>query len=185
MKAFIAVLIWTIVTISPALAMSGKRQAEPKPPSGLVEAHPIDPVLAFANWCQARLGRLSLDQSQCVTQLNYRFGKKEHHEVWSSAVKVAPNDTVTVTASGSPKVLVGLYEGNTELAPDGTFVAPHDGILAFSAPGKGKKFSVSQVEVRRCFELSGKNTLCASGESTASSEMKKRKRPASVAQSGL
>jgi hypothetical protein len=193
-KAFSYLVILMAITTN-ALAMGGKKQDEPALPKGLtnalganVAATPVvDPVLAFANWCQSRLGRLTPDQSQCVTQLSYRFGKKLRSDVWNSEVKVAPNDSVDVVSTGSPKILVGLNEGPAKAIESEKFVPGVDGILAFSAPGKGKKFSVSQVSVRRCFEASGKAALCNENETTAEENLrsrsfdgKRRKRPASA-----
>lgn len=177
---------------SNAMAMGGKKQQDPLLPSGLVNAlganvaaQAVDPSLAFANWCQARLGRLSPDQAQCVTQLSYRFSKAPHRDLWSSPVKVTTNDTVSVTSSGSPRILVGLNE-TPDMPANGSFVANAEGVLAFSAPAKGKKFSVTEVQVKRCFESSGKNALCAENETTAEDQTRKanrserRKRPASA-----
>jgi hypothetical protein len=119
-----------------------------------------------------------------VTQLNYRYSKKPHSEVWDSDVRVALNDTVSFMATGSPKPLIGLEVG----APpsESHFVASTEGNLAFTAPAKGKKFSVTQVQVRRCFAASGNSVQCGADETTAeesprkAGESSRRKRSAAI-----
>ncbi|MGZ3693571.1 MAG: hypothetical protein ACXWQO_05230 [Bdellovibrionota bacterium] len=192
MKAFYYSIILMAITTS-AMAMGGKKQDEPALPTGLVNslgsnvaAQALDPGLAFANWCQTKLGRLSTDQAQCVTQLSYRYSKKPHSELWSTNVKVASNDSVDVIASGSPVILVGMNEGPAKSIETASFIPGIEGTLAFSSPGKGKKYSVTQVSVRRCFEVSGKSVLCSEGEKTAANfrartgDTKRRKRAAAI-----
>lgn len=167
MKMTIFYVIPMLLLAVSAHAFSGKKQEILAASKSVL---PDDPSVNFSSWCQNRFGHLTPDQSQCLTQLNYRFGKKSRREVWSTAVRVASMDTVLISSDGAPKALVGVNENEVH---NGGFISQHDGMLAFSAE---KPFSVSQVVVKRCFDAHGKTVRCNEDQSAAEQESKDGKK---------
>ena len=143
-----------------AFAFGGKKASVSPGSQAKVQAPADDPSVDFAHWCQKRFGHLSPDQSQCVTSLNYRFGKKAHRDLWNSSVTLAAHDTVSSKGNGAPRILVGLEAKEVTLT-NGTFVADQEGVLAFAGAPKSD-FSVTHIFVKRCFDSSGRSLVCAS-----------------------
>jgi hypothetical protein len=166
-----------LLLATPAFAFSSKKIDDARAGSSQ-KVSVDDPAQDFGSWCQNRFGHLTPDQSLCVTQLNYRFGKAVHKAVWSSPVRLASMDTVTVSYTGTPHMLIGINESEPS---NGTFVSAEDGILAFSGQ---EKFSITSVQVKRCFDGRAHTVLCRADQSTAEEEPKaqdeKKKEPASI-----
>lgn len=123
---------------------------------------------SFPEWCAAKLGSLSADQSQCHVELTHRFGRRPHDAEWNTSIFVAPHDSLSVISEGAPRALIGGSEG-PELEKHATFFSDREGILAFRS-AEGKKFSVVSVKIKRCFEAGGMSVRCQEAREVAADE---------------
>lgn len=164
-----------ILALSLTLIACGKKKDDGQGPivGGPVITNPIPPINIpggsgdFFQFCQSYGGSIISLNSQTVCQYQFGAGGGSGYQTycsigntnagWFSGIELAPYDTVTVSASGRPDILIG----SSKIEYTSTFVSPGYGSLRFTNDNSCDDFfQVNSISVKRCVNSYSQTMQC-------------------------